>query len=108
MIFNKFSLQLIIATFMIGMAIIFLCHEHLEVLSICEQLAQSNPWFITLGIVLTGIYLLLQAQMYVYSFRSIGTEVPILVAPRLFCMVGLDVFTPYANSECQKQTYYIY
>ena len=95
LVLNKFFLQLIIATFMIGMAIFFIRHEHLEVLSIREQLAQSNPWYIALGIVLTGIYLLLQAQMYVHSFRSIGTEVPILVALRLFLKRNLiSVFLP--------------
>ncbi len=93
--FNKFFLQLIMALFMIGMAVFFIRHEHLELLKIREQLGQSNFWYIALGVALTVIYLLLQALMYVFSFRSLGKKIPVFTALRLFLKRNLiSVFLP--------------
>ena len=95
LIFNKFFLQLITAVFIIGMAVFFIRHEHVELLDIRAQLARSNPWYVAMGVVLTGIYVLAQAQMYVHSFQSIGRKVPFVVALRLFLKRNLiGVFLP--------------
>ncbi len=86
---------MITAVFIIGMAVFFIRHEHVELLDIREQLAGSNPWYVALGIGLTGIYLLAQAQLYVHSFQSIGKRVPFPVALRLFLKRNLiGVFLP--------------
>jgi len=46
LLYNKFFLQLILALFMVGMAVFFLSHEHVEVLKIRQQLAACNPWWV--------------------------------------------------------------
>jgi len=92
---NKFFWQLILAVLMIGLAIFFISHEHLEVLKIRDELMQSNPWYILLGISLTILYLFLMGLMYVHSFRSIGQKIPILLAVRLFLKRNfVSVFLP--------------
>ena len=94
-IHSKFFWQLIMATFMIGMAIFFIRHEQIEVFRIREQLSKSDPWYIALAIALTGTYILLQGQMYIHSFKAVGKKIPILVAVRLFLKRNLvSVFLP--------------
>ena len=63
LLYNKFFWQLLLATFMLGMAFFFIKHEHVELFQIREQLLESNPWYVALGILLTGVYIYFQAQM---------------------------------------------
>ncbi|MCE5175347.1 MAG: phosphatidylglycerol lysyltransferase domain-containing protein [Bacteroidales bacterium] len=92
---NKFFWQLILAFFMVGLAIFFISHEHLEVLKIRDELFLSNPWFVLLGIALTVVYFLLMGLMYVHSFKSIGQKIPLLMAVRLFLKRNfVSVFLP--------------
>ena len=92
---NKFFWQLILAFFMVGLAIFFISHEHLEVLKIREELFLSNPWYVLLGIALTVVYFFLMGLMYVHSFKSIGQKIPLLMAVRLFLKRNfVSVFLP--------------
>ena len=80
---------------MIGLAVFFIIHERLEVLKIGEQLLQSNIWYILLGIIMTGAFLLLQAKMYVHSFLSVEERLPLPAALRLFLKRNLvSIFLP--------------
>jgi len=95
LLYNKFFLQLILAAFMIGMAVFFISHQHLEVLKIRDQLSQSNPWYVLLGIVLTVLYVVFQGMMYVYSFKALGQKVSFLGAVRLYLKRNLvSIFLP--------------
>jgi phosphatidylglycerol lysyltransferase len=95
LIYNKFFWQFFFAIFMLGMAIFFIREEHLEVIKIKEELANCNPYYIVLGIFLTILYTLAQAQMYVHSFKALNKEVPLGVAIRLFLKRNLvSVFLP--------------
>lgn len=95
LIFNKFFLQLIMTIFIISMAIFFISHEHLEVINIRNKLIQSNIWYVTLGIFVTGIYIWLQAMMYVHSFKATGVRISVISALRLFLKRNLvSVFLP--------------
>jgi len=69
---------------MLGMAFYFIWQEHIEVFQIKEQLAQSHPGYIMLGIALTVVYIIVYGQMYVHSFRAVNQEIPLGVATRLF------------------------
>ena len=95
LLYNKFLWQLIFASFLIGMAIFFIRHENLELSGIREQLSNSNPWYIGLGILLTGIYIVFQGQMYVHSFKAMEIAIPVKVAIRLFLKRNfISVFLP--------------
>ena len=92
---NRFFGQLILAAFMIGMAAFFISHEHIEILKIREQLAESNALYVILGIAVTILYLFLQGMMYDFSFRTVGTRVPLFAAIILFLKRNLvSVFLP--------------
>jgi phosphatidylglycerol lysyltransferase len=95
LIYNKFFWQFFVAIFMLGMAVFFIHEEHLEIIKIKEELYNANPLYIALGIVLTVIYILAQAQMYVHSFRALNKVIPLGVAVRLFLKRNLvSVFLP--------------
>lgn len=95
LLYNKFFWQLILAVFMLGMAVFFVRNEHIELIKIQDQLATSNPLYVGIGILLTGVYILLQGQMYVHSFRSIGKSIPLRVTTRLFLKRNaVSVFLP--------------
>jgi phosphatidylglycerol lysyltransferase len=81
---NKFFLQMILAIFMVGMAIFFISHEHVEILKIRDKLTSCNPWYIVLGLVLTLCYVLLMGGMYVNTFKSIGVKVSLKSTVRLY------------------------
>ena len=66
---------MILAIFMVGMAVFFLSHEHVEILKIRQQLVNTNPWWVGLGLLFTLFYILSMGGMYVFSFRSIGAKV---------------------------------
>jgi phosphatidylglycerol lysyltransferase len=94
-LYNKQFLQLILATFMIGIAIFFIGHEHLEVIKIRQQLTQCDPWWVLSGIALTAVYLLFQGLMYVHSFKAIGKKISFKSAVRLYLKRNLvSIFLP--------------
>lgn len=95
LLYNKFFWQLLLATFMLGMAFFFIKHEHVELFQIREQLLESNPWYVALGILLTGVYIYFQAQMYAYCFKSLGVAIRLQTTTLLFLKRNLiSVFLP--------------
>ncbi|TAL66628.1 MAG: lysylphosphatidylglycerol synthetase family protein [Bacteroidetes bacterium] len=95
LLYNKFFWQLIFATFLIGMAIFFIRHENLELYKIREQLSGSNSWYVALGILLTCVYLIFQALMYVNSYKALGIAIPLKVALRLYLKRNfISIFLP--------------
>jgi len=95
LLYNKFFLQLILALFMVGMAVFFLSHEHVEVLKIRQQLASTNPWWVSLGLVLTLFYVIFMGLMYVFTFKAIGKKVSLKSTIRLYLKRNVvSVFLP--------------
>lgn len=95
LVYNKFFWQLLLAFFMIGMAAFFIKNEHIELIQIKDQLATSRPDYIILGVILTVVYIGLQGQMYVHSFKALGNSIPIDAATLLFLKRNLvSVFLP--------------
>ena len=95
LVYNKFFWQFFVAIFMLAMAALFIREEHIEVIKIKEELSRSRPDFILLGIALTIIYVLAQAQMYVHSFKALNKKVSLGIALRLFLKRNLvSVFLP--------------
>lgn len=95
LIYNKFFWQLFVAAFMLAMAIFFFREQRIELFKIKEQLTSSDPFYIVLGIAVTGLYILAQAQMYVHSFRALNKQLPMGSAIRLYLKRNLvSVFLP--------------
>ncbi|HET9569928.1 MAG TPA: phosphatidylglycerol lysyltransferase domain-containing protein [Bacteroidales bacterium] len=95
LLYNKFFLQLILAIFMVGMAVFFLSHEHVEVLKIRQQLASCNPWWVALGLLLTISYVIFMGLMYVHTFKAIGKKVSLKSTVRLYLKRNVvSVFLP--------------
>jgi phosphatidylglycerol lysyltransferase len=95
LLYNKFLWQLIFSAFLIGTAVFFIRHENLELFRIKDQLKSSNSWYVLTGIILTGVYIVSQGQMYVHSYLSMGINIPLKVALRMFLKRNLlSVFLP--------------
>ncbi len=95
LLYNKFLWQIVVASFLIGMAAFFIRHENLELSKISEQLSSGNKWYVMLGILLTCVYIVFQARMYIHSYLSMGIRIPLKVALRLFLKRNfISVFLP--------------
>jgi phosphatidylglycerol lysyltransferase len=95
LLYNKFLWQLIFSSFLIGIAVFFIRHENLELIKIKEHLSNSNPWIVTVGILLTGVYITFQGQMYVYCYKALSIAIPLKVAVRLYLKRNLiSIFLP--------------
>ena len=95
LIYNKFFWQFFVAAFMLAMAIFFFREQRVELFRIKEELYNAEPLYIILGIAITGLYVLAQAQMYVHSFKALNKRLPLSSALRLFLKRNLvSVFLP--------------
>ncbi len=87
--------QIALAALMILMSIYFVKNEHLEIAQIKSTLEQVDGFYLTLGLLVTGLYFLLQALMYVFSFRTAGVKVGIDSTLPLYLKRNLiSVFLP--------------
>ncbi len=94
-LFRKLHWKELLALFFILVAIFFFRHQRRELLSIGASLRQANQWWITIGLVVAIGYILLQAALYIYSFKAIGGKISIVHAVELFLKRNLiSVFLP--------------
>ena len=82
--FNRSFVQVVVAGLFLLFLIYFIRNEHLNTRHFQEALSKANPIWIAAGIIITGLYLLLQALLYVYSFKSIGISIGLKSALRLY------------------------
>lgn len=95
LVYNKFFWQFFLAIFMLLMAIFFIRQQHVEVWQIRSQISNSVGIYIALGIALTFVYILAQAQMYVHSFKALQKKITLLTALKLFLKRNLvSLFLP--------------
>ena len=94
-IFKKLHLKEVLAVLFILLGIYFFRQERHELGSILPALKRANHYWITAGIGLTGIYIMLQAGMYVFSFAAVKSKLPWLLAVELFLKRNfISVFLP--------------
>ena len=87
--------QIVLAVFMILMTIYFIKNEHLEIAEIRSTLQHVNGYYLLLGLLVTVIYILAQAFMYVFSFKTAGIEIDIGHTLPLFLKRNLiSIFLP--------------
>lgn len=93
--FAKIRWQEILAVLILFLAFVFFRSERKEMSSILPELYQAKPFWIVAGILLTGVYILLQALMYMFSFRVVGVQLKLMDALELFLKRNfLSVFLP--------------
>lgn len=102
----------ILAVFVILLAFVFFRSERRELRSIIPQIKAAEEWWVLVGIAVTFLYILLQAQMYIFSFRAMGLKLKIADAVELFLKRNfLSVFLPaggisslaYTTSQLRKR-----
>jgi len=85
----------ILALVIMALAIFFIRHEKTEIIEIKKTLLHANAAWVVAGLSVTFIYILLQAGMYYFSFRSIHAPIPYTKSLRLFLGRNLlNVFLP--------------
>ncbi|MBF8455990.1 lysylphosphatidylglycerol synthetase family protein [Kaistella sp. G5-32] len=111
---SKIKWQEILAVLILFLAFVFFRSERKEMSSILSQLHQAKPIWISAGIFLTIIYVLLQAFMYMASFRAVGIKLKLSDALELFLKRNfLSVFLPaggisslaYTPRQLQRKDY---
>ena len=94
-IFKKLHLKEVFAVLFILVAIYFFRQQRHELHAIGPALQKANWRWVTAGVLLTGIYILLQAGMYVFSFAAVRSKITWLLAVELFLKRNfLSVFLP--------------
>lgn len=92
---TKMRWQELLAILILFLAFVFFRSERKEMSSILPQLHAAKTIWITAGILLTGVYVLLQAFMYMSSFRAVGVPLKFADALELFLKRNfLSVFLP--------------
>jgi phosphatidylglycerol lysyltransferase len=104
----------ILAVFIILLAFVFFRSERHEMRQIIPQLKQADLTWTIVGVFVTFLYILLQALMYVESFKAVGLKIKISEAVTLFLKRNfLSVFLPaggvtslaYLPTELKRKNY---
>ena len=92
---GKLITQFIFTLFFFAIGIWFLMHERVEIADVSHNILRSQWQWVLGGICITIIYILLQGQMYVFSFASVHSRISLLDATVLFMKRNLvSVFLP--------------
>jgi phosphatidylglycerol lysyltransferase len=92
---NRYVLQVVIAIVFVFTALYFIRNEQAEMHEVVKTLKQSQLTWIAVGLFMTALYVILQALMYVFSFRTIHSEIRLKDAVRLFLKRSfISVFLP--------------
>lgn len=92
---QKLHWKELLAILFILLAIYFFRQQRQELYSLMPAIERADRLWVTIGIVLTGGYILLQALMYYYSFRSVGSTLDIGRGIELFLKRNLlSIFLP--------------
>lgn len=73
---NLYFWQGLLALFMVVMAVYFMQHQQIELVSIGHQLGAAKLLYLLLGALLTVCHILLQGEMYFRCFRALDKTVP--------------------------------
>lgn len=94
-IFSKIKWREIFALVMLLLAFVFFHNEKKEIAELVPQIKSAQPLWLIAGLGSTVLYILLQAAMYVYSFRAAGYRISLIEAADIFLKRNLlSVFLP--------------
>jgi phosphatidylglycerol lysyltransferase len=81
---RKYFWQAILGALFIVFLIFFIRNERIELRKIKSVIIHANWLYVVAGITVTGIYIILQGWLYVWSYYTAGKKIPFKVAVRLF------------------------
>ncbi|MBU4538325.1 MAG: phosphatidylglycerol lysyltransferase domain-containing protein [Weeksellaceae bacterium] len=94
-IIKKIRWKEILAVLILFLAFVFFRSERKEMASIIPQIEHAKTVWVVAGVALTFVYVLLQALMYITSFRTVGAKLSLPDAVELFLKRNfLSVFLP--------------
>jgi len=94
-VLRKLHWKELLAVLFILLAVYFFRQERHELYSLGPAIERANRLWVTTGILLTVGYILMQALMYRYSFRSVGGKLDLNRATELFLKRNLlSIFLP--------------
>ncbi|MEO5977223.1 MAG: phosphatidylglycerol lysyltransferase domain-containing protein [Chryseolinea sp.] len=82
--FNRSFFQVVTGAVFLMFLIYFIRNEHVDIANIQATISTSNMTWIVIGVAATTMYLVLQALLYVFSFKAIGITISLNHALRLF------------------------
>src|ERR1044072_6542556 len=92
---RKLHLKELLSVLFLLLAIYFFRQERHELRALVPAIEQANRVWMLLGIVLTLVYICLQALMYQYSFKVVGARLSLSMGIELFLKRNLlSVFLP--------------
>ncbi len=92
---SKIKWSEIIAFVMLILAFVFFHNEKKEISEILPHISSSKPLWIIVGVFSTGIYIILQALMYRYSFKAANQTISLKSAIDIFLKRNLiSIFLP--------------
>jgi phosphatidylglycerol lysyltransferase len=92
---KKIILQFVFTLFFFAIGIWFIQHERSELFQVKDVLHSARWLWVLIGIFVTGIYILLQGLMYVFSFAATRHKVSLADSTLLFIKRNLiSVFLP--------------
>lgn len=95
LLLRKLHLKELLAVLFLLLAIYFFRQERHELRSLIPAIEQANRVWLLLGVLLTVIYVYLQAVMYYYSCRAVNARLSIRICIELFLKRNLlSVFLP--------------
>ncbi len=95
MLRKKIFWQVVLGLLMLALCVYFIKSQHLEFGKITAVLRNANPGYVILGVLVTAIYIFLQALMYVESFACVNKKVSLVSTLSLFLKRNLvSVFLP--------------
>ncbi|MBP1651980.1 MAG: hypothetical protein H6Q26_2137, partial [Bacteroidetes bacterium] len=71
---RKLHWKEMLAVLFILLAIYFFRQQRHELYSLMPAIERADRFWVIVGVVLSVVYVLLQAWMYLYSFRSVGSK----------------------------------
>lgn len=92
---RKLHWKELLAIFFILLAFYFFRQERRELRSLRSSIGNADSFWMTMGIAITLVYVLLQAGLYIYSFLSVNGSIKVAHAVELYLKRNLiSVFLP--------------
>ncbi|MCB0495646.1 MAG: lysylphosphatidylglycerol synthetase family protein [Cyclobacteriaceae bacterium] len=92
---KKIIFQIAFSLLFVALGIFFLQQERSEIYHVKEAIEHANVYWLSLGVVLVFLFVLVQGFMYVFSFKAIHKKISLLTGVLLFLKRNLiSVFLP--------------
>src|SRR4051812_16419556 len=81
---RKLHWKELLSVLFILLAVYFFRQQRHELMALMPAIERANRFWIIAGVLLTAGYILLQALMYFYSFKSVGSQLDVERSTELF------------------------